>query len=453
MLKFAIRNLLSRPLRSLLSLLGLTVAIAGMVGLFSVAYGLDRIVGETFSRIPGLIAMQPGAPIPLFSTLPASWGEEIAGVPGVHVVSPEIWQRANVIDGTMILSPPRFLFGTDLVARSRLRHPIYEEALVAGRFLAPADGGTYRCVISRPIAEEFGRGVGDRLHVNGFALEIVGIYFADSLLLDVAIILDINQVRRMTRFREDSVSSFYIEPAPGVDDDELVERIRALFRGREIEPWAPSSLGIPQSNGGSLQDLFRRLDRAIKGGGQEGGPAEPQTSEPVPPVPSGHRGWESPHGPAIAPPDLPIEVRRAEEWGEQFERFSEDLDLFLVILTGIGVTIAVLSIVNTMVMSVSERIIEFGVLKANGWSKLDVLKLVTSESAVLGFGGGVLGALAGWGATHLINWYFPDRVELYASPRLLIFSVGFSTALGVLGGLYPAYRAMQMLPMDAIRRG
>ena len=447
MLKFAIRNLLSRPLRSLLSLLGLTVAIAGMVGLFSVAYGLDRIVGETFARIPGLIAMQPGAPIPLFSTLPASWGDEIAALPDVHVVSPEIWQRANVIDGTMVLSPPRFLFGTDLVARSRMRQPVYEELLVDGRFLTPDDRGTYRCVISRPIAEEFGKGIGDRLQVNGYSLEIVGIYFADSLLLDVAIILDIGQVRRMTRFREDSVSSFYIEPRPGVDDEQLVEEIRALFRGRPIEPWTPSSLDLGQGDR-PLEGFFRQLDRAIKGGREGETPSEPQTAENSE-TPT--TGWVG--GTLVQPAELPIEVRRAEEWGEQFERFSEDLDVFLTILTGIGVTIAVLSIVNTMVMSVSERIIEFGVLKANGWSKLDVLRLVTSESAVLGVGGGVAGALAGWAATHVINWYFPDRVELYASPQLLVFSVAFSTALGVIGGLYPAFWAMRMMPMDAIRRG
>ena len=58
MLRFAIRNLLSRPVRSLLSLLGLTVAIVGMVGLFSVAEGIDATVDETFGQIPGILVMQ-----------------------------------------------------------------------------------------------------------------------------------------------------------------------------------------------------------------------------------------------------------------------------------------------------------------------------------------------------------------------------------------------------------
>ena len=61
MWRFAIQNLVSRPLRSLLALAGLSVAIAGMVGLFSVAEGIDHMVNDTFSRIPGLAIMQAGA--------------------------------------------------------------------------------------------------------------------------------------------------------------------------------------------------------------------------------------------------------------------------------------------------------------------------------------------------------------------------------------------------------
>jgi putative ABC transport system permease protein len=148
-----------------------------------------------------------------------------------------------------------------------------------------------------------------------------------------------------------------------------------------------------------------------------------------------------------------VEVRRAEDWAERFDEFSADLDLFLSILTGIGVTIAVLSIVNTMLMSVTERIVEFGILKANGWSKFDVMKLIGFESAVLGVAGGILGATLGWAGTLIINARWPEHVQLYASGGLLMFAVGFSTLLGLLGGLYPAIWATRMMPMDAIRRG
>ena len=106
-----------------------------------------------------------------------------------------------------------------------------------------------------------------------------------------------------------------------------------------------------------------------------------------------------------------------------------------------------------MLMSVTERFIEFGILKANGWSNGNVLRLIAFESALLGAGGGIVGSVVGWIATHAINGHWPTRIHLYAGPRLLLWSVAFSTVLGVLGGLYPAIRASRMMPMDAIRRG
>lgn len=472
MLKFAIRNLCSRPTRSLLSLLGLTVAIVGMVGLFSVARGLDRLVSSTFDRIHGLIAMQPGAPIPLFSRLPKTWGDEIAEMPGIACVSPEVWARVNVINEKMILSPPRFLFGTDIASRLKLKQGVYRDDIVAGRFLTLEDRGKPHCVVSRQIAEEFRKQTGDTLRVNGFDLTIVGIYHCGSLLLDVAIIVDMDEVKTMARFDAGSVSSLYIEQDGTVDDETLLSNIRNHFRGRVAETsesWlskAISATSHPSGNG--TIGLFQWLDRWMKSRrpAERANLPEPATEPETPATTQSaaapRTGRPASRTPGEAPPSadflkvdesIPIEVRGADSWADRFDKFADDLDIFLSVLTGIGITIAVLSIVNTMLMSVTERIIEFGILKANGWSKYDVLRLITFESGLLGLGGGVLGSLLGWAGTHLINATWPTRVTLFASPGLLAFSVLFSTTLGVLGGLYPAVWAMRMMPMDAIRRG
>lgn len=425
MLKFALRNLLSRPLRSTLAMLGLTVAIAGMVGLFSVARGLDNLVATTFGRIPGLIAMQPGAPIPIFSRIPADWQTDLAAVPGVRVVNCEVWQRANLIDGKTIITPPRFLFGTDIESRLRLESGVYRDNIVAGRFLERQDRGTNHTVVSRQIAEEFHKGVGDALQVNGYDLTIVGVYHCGSLLLDVAIILDIDRVRSMTRFDANSVSAFYIEPTAQTGTTELAERIRTAFRGRAIPP-ADGVSGL----------LSTFLSGAPNPAASRSGDDNSSQTEQ-----------------ADAAQTEPLEIRSAREWGERFEEFAADLDVFLVVITAIGVIVAVLSIVNTMLMSVTERIIEFGILKANGWSRTDVMKLITFESAGLGLGGGLLGSAFGWLGTQVVNWAWPDRIFLFAGPGLLAFGVGFSTVIGIFGGLYPAYRAMRMMPLEAIRRG
>lgn len=440
MWKFALRNLLSRPARSALSLLGLTVAIAGMVGLFSVARGLEQTFDRSFKSIPGLIVMQAGAPIPLFSRLPKDWKADMERIPGVHVVAPEVWMRANIIEEKPVMAPPRFLFGVDIPSRIKLRKGVYTESMIEGRFLRPDDVGQRKVVISRQIAEEHHKKVGDTMSVNGIEFEIVGLYHVGSLLLDVAILVDADTLRQLGWFDSEAVSGFYVEPDGTASNDEVARRVKELLQDRPLTTGSPMSLfalaGLGQPSGPS-QPKTNAVDfmlRAFAGKNDPASETSPNT-KPKPKAPS------------------PVEVRNASDFSDRFKEMSEDLNLILALLTGIGMTIAVLSIVNTMLMSVTERVIEFGILKANGWSPWDVLKLITVESASLGLGGGVLGGVIGWTATQLINARWPDRVNLFASPGLLAFSVLFSTVVGLLGGLYPAIWAMRLSPMEAIRRG
>lgn len=508
MWRFAFRNLLSRPIRSLLALCGLTVAIAGMVGLFSVAEGIDTMVASTFGRIPGLLVMQPGAPIPLFSRLPAVWADEIRRMPGVHVVMTEVWSRAHIIEGKAIISPPRFLCGMEIARVQELRRSIYRDSVVTGRFLEEQDRGTWHGVISKQISDQFHKGVGDEIRVDGQMVEIVGIYHCGSLLLDVNVILDIDKVRELGRLGPDIACNFYVEADRDDDAEKLKQEIKQLFRDRAPEAWQPQSLvgeaardmQNPLSpllnwwNKLSQQANSRRSSKtgaskdAASGQSANGGAddvADSATSHATDATSAGSDAVAS--GPAAKPDpasvqstpakapgssaarvrvdsaaskpetgakeELPVEVRSANDWAEEFKRFSADLDLFLMIMTSIGITIAVLGIVNTMLMSVTERFIEFGILKANGWSNRHVLTLITFESALLGMQGGLWGAGLGWAATHVINSQWPTRVHLHAGPRLLAFSVAFSILVGVLGGLYPAIWASRMMPMDSIRRG
>lgn len=469
MWKFALRNLLSRPARSALSLLGLTVAIAGMVGLFSVARGLEQTFDKSFKSIPGLIVMQAGAPIPLFSRLPKDWKADLERVPGVHVVAPEVWMRANIIEDKPVMAPPRFLFGVDIPSRRKLRKGVYTESMIEGRFLETDDVGQRKVVISRQIAEEHLKKVGDMMTVNGIEFEIVGLYHVGSLLLDVAILVDADTLRQLGWFDPQAVSGFYIEPDGSVSNEEVGRRIKELLQDRPLTTGSPMSLlalaGLGQptrSNKPESPNAVGFLLRAFAGtnnsaSNQARPPVADQSSKESPSEADSEQkeklGGLTPFARPKSKTPSPVEVRNASDFSDRFKEMSEDLNLILALLTGIGLTIAVLSIVNTMLMSVTERVIEFGILKANGWSPWDVLKLITVESATLGLGGGALGAAIGWTATQVINARWPDRVNLFASPGLLAFSVFFSTIVGLLGGLYPAVWAMRLSPMEAIRRG
>jgi putative ABC transport system permease protein len=333
-----------------------------------------------------------------------------------------------MIEGKASISPPRFLFGSDLEQAHKLNFSVYREGLKDGRILDESDRGTLHALLSRAIADQFKKKVGEKIHVDGMDLEIVGIYSCNSLFLDVAIILDIELVRRVARIGDDSVCNFYVEPDADADRDDLTGRIKDLFRGRAPEAWQPVlEFGATNPGGKPAVNPVRAILSAI-------GDAARQPDQ---------AGGD----------ELPVEVRNSDDWAKQFKSFSEDLNIFLLLMTGIGVSIAFVGIVNTMLMSVTERFIEFGILKANGWSNAHVLRLIAFESALLGVAGGLAGSVLGWVATLAINAHWPTRIHLYAGPRLLVWSIAFSTILGVLGGLYPAIRASRMMPMDAIRRG
>ena len=441
MYRFAAQNLLSRPVRSLLALLGLTVAITGMVGLFSIASGIDDTVSQTFGRIRGLAVMQPGAPIPLFSRLPASWADEIAQQKGVGVVRPEVWVRAQLVDGKPTFTPPRFLFGTDIERTLALKEAVYRDDIRSGRFLNLEDRGTFHCVVSQSIADGLHKKVGDPLRVDGHDLTIVGIYHCGSLLLDVAIVLDGAAVRTIGNFEENLVTSIYFEPDGTVPNAKLIEQLQTLFRGRKTDAWRTGGLAA-LAGGGSL-DLMSVAAKLMQ--------AAPAYADKQGRAGATDTKTDDQHPQAAL--EETVEIRSAQDWGEKISELSGDLDIFLGLMTAIGVLIALLSILNTMLMSVAERMIEFGVLRANGWSSWDVLRLITWESALLGLMGGILGCASGCVVVQVVNWTFPTKVHLFASPSLLLFSLVFSTLLGMSGGLYPAFWAVRMSPMEAIRRG
>ena len=350
-------------------------------------------------------------------------------MPDVRVARPEVWTRVQMLDGKVVFHPPRVLFGPDIATTIKLKRAIYPDDLVDGRFLTAKDRGAKNCVISRKIADEHKKHVGSKLRIDGHDCTIIGIYDTGSMLFDMAIIMPMDDVRTISRLDDRTVSAVYVEPNSTANADQLIETISQMFRGRHgvtgmINPFLAS-----RPEGVSLTDVAHSVLNGL---------ASPpaKTSDPT-------------------TDDLQedaVEVRSAQSWGARLLELNSDLDIFLWLMTLIGVVIALLSILNTMLMSVSERMTEFGVLRANGWTAGNILQLIMLESTSLGVCGGILGCIIGWIGTLVINALYEPAVNLYASPSILIFSLAFSMVLGLLGGLYPAWWAVRMSPMDAIRR-
>ena len=135
---------------------------------------------------------------------------------------------------------------------------------------------------------------------------------------------------------------------------------------------------------------------------------------------------------------------------------EEPLSIFNQIIYAvafISLLVGGLSVINTMTMSVAERTREIGVRKAIGASDGAIMRQFIAESAVIGLIGGLGGLLAGWGIVVAANSAgAASATELFLlTPRLAVGAVAFAVFLGVLSGLYPAWHAARLNPVEALR--
>jgi putative ABC transport system permease protein len=149
-----------------------------------------------------------------------------------------------------------------------------------------------------------------------------------------------------------------------------------------------------------------------------------------------------------------VDARSMDEFAVNFTQLLGQLDKFLLLIVSLALLVGVVGIINTMLMSTTERFSEFGVLRTNGWSQGDVLRLVTLESAFLGLLAGLLGCLLAVAGAILVNVFLKSSgLQLAVTPGLIALGLGLSVVMGTLGGLYPAWRAARLVPMEAIRLG
>src|SRR5689334_21700649 len=99
MWSFAWQNLITRPSRTALAVIGLTIPILAFLGLFSISRGIRNLVGGTLVTMQGLLVLRENSPSPVFSDLSADMAQALRKIPGVRVVAPEVWKLAPPIDG------------------------------------------------------------------------------------------------------------------------------------------------------------------------------------------------------------------------------------------------------------------------------------------------------------------------------------------------------------------
>ncbi|MBN1813291.1 MAG: ABC transporter permease [Anaerolineae bacterium] len=147
-----------------------------------------------------------------------------------------------------------------------------------------------------------------------------------------------------------------------------------------------------------------------------------------------------------------IDVALTSEFAEiipdlqNMENMVGQISFLAVLIGGVGM-------LNTMLMSVLERTREIGVLRSLGWRRRQVIGMILAEALALGVVGGVCGIVLGmaiaWGITQIPG--LGGMLLPHYSPGLFVQALAVALATGGLGGLYPAWRATRMRPVEALR--
>ena len=136
------------------------------------------------------------------------------------------------------------------------------------------------------------------------------------------------------------------------------------------------------------------------------------------------------------------------------------ISLILGAMGGVALIVAAIGIINIMIMAILERTREIGVLRALGAKRSTISRLFTLEASLLGFIGGVIGIVVGYGLIQLANVFInmqlaangvAGRNIVGLSVWLCLGVIVVTTVVGMVAGLYPALRAAKLDPVEALR--
>jgi len=147
-----------------------------------------------------------------------------------------------------------------------------------------------------------------------------------------------------------------------------------------------------------------------------------------------------------------VEVSRSSDFAENLPDM-ERMDKSMGQIFFVAVFIGGVGMLNTMLMSVLERTREIGVLRALGWRRRQVVGMILQEALALGLVGGLCGILLGmalaWGVGQIP--LLGDMFKAQYKPELFVQVLAIALVTGAIGGLYPAWRATRLRPIEALR--
>lgn len=378
--------------RSVLTIIGVAVGVFLIVLMGAMAENSNRQLDSVEDFRAGTVTVAAeGASVNAFTYQTHSWTP--------RVLPPDALERLASVPGVaevsprvaLQLDPSAFWLGvpTTIVGGCAPERLVEQATLAAGRFADDGERGVV--VVGADVAKQLDAGVGDTVRLRSEDFAVIGVLDRASVtMLDQSAFVALDDARMLFVASFDEMYRVLLSDVPVVMSAEVVA-----------------------DGGVDPDELAGRIAREVDG--------------------------------VIA---LGPEQLRRESAGTAATYDSLAMSMGVIALFAGG-----LSVVNTMIVSATERTREVGVKRALGASAGRITRDVLWESAVIGVLGGIVGAAAGSLGVLVADAALAASTGMgmfTLTPRLLLFAVAFACAIGIVGGLYPARYAAQLDPIDAL---
>jgi len=399
LLKVAINALKRNKMRSFLTMLGIIIGVASVITMLAIGQGSKKsIQNQIASMGSNMLFVMPGN-MRMGGVQQGSSSSQRLTVKdadairtecdAVVAVSPEVRSSGQAVYGNS--NWPTTIYGG-----SEQYLEIRSWNIVSGRNItdSEAEGSAKVCLIGRTVADElFGEGIdptGETIRFKNIPFRIIGV------------------------LGEKGQNSF------GQDQDDVI-----------IAPYTTVQKRIlAQTHIQSIQMSARSAEESAL--------AESQVEEVLRRT---HKLRDN--------EDNDFEIRSQEELATTMTSVTEILTILLGAIAGISLLVGGIGIMNIMYVSVTERTREIGLRMSVGGRSVDILLQFLIESILLSVFGGLIGIVFGFGASSIVEALTSWPISVMWGSVILAFAV--CTVIGVFFGWYPARRAAELDPIDALR--